>query len=411
MFDPDKWQEILATIKQNKLRTFLTGFSVAWGIFMLMILLGAGNGLQNGAEHQFSGEATNSIFIYDGRTNKLHEGLQKGRRVYPDNQDYKWIKDHLPELQKISSSYSIWGDNMIAYKGQYGDFNITAVNPEFNEIEQLNQTRGRFINQRDIENKRKVVCIGKTVANELFDKSENPVGKEIKIKDLYFKVAGVFTAINDEREMRDVYIPISTAQQIFSRDDRLHSIKLTTTDVSIEESKAIVSKLRRNLSRKHHFAPDDERAVYISNRIESYKDFQNVFKSISIFIWIIGIGTIIAGIVGVSNIMIIVVKERTLEIGIRKAIGATPGSIVGLVIFESILITTFAGYIGLVAGVGVLSLLSEILPANQFFMNPQVDLGIAGAATALLVACGTIAGLFPARKASKIKPIVALRDE
>ena len=411
MFDPDKWQEILATIKQNKLRTFLTGFSVAWGIFMLMILLGAGNGLKNGAEHQFSSEATNSIFIYDGRTNKLYKGLQKGRRIYPDNQDHKWIKENLPELEKITANYSIWGDNMISYKGKYGDFNITAVHPEHSEIENLTPTQGRFINNRDVREKRKIVCIGQKVADELFEKGKSPIGKDIEIKNLVFKVAGVFSAVNDDREMRKVYIPISTAQQIFSRDDKLHSIKLTTKDVSVAESKAIVEKLRDNLSRKHYFAPDDERAVYIRNRIESYKNFQNVFKAISVFIWIIGIGTIIAGIVGVSNIMIIVVKERTLEIGIRKAIGATPGSIVGLVIFESILITTFAGYIGLVAGVGILSVLSNVLPANDFFMNPQVNLGIAGAATLLLVTCGTIAGLFPARKASKIKPIVALRDE
>ncbi|MGM0498090.1 MAG: ABC transporter permease [Bacteroidota bacterium] len=411
MFDPDKWQEILATIKQNKLRTFLTGFSVAWGIFMLMILLGAGNGLKNGAEYQFSREATNSIFIYDGRTNKLYEGLQKGRRIYPDNQDHEWIKQNLPELDKITANYSIWGDNMISYKGKYGDFNITAIHPAHSEIENLTPTSGRFINSRDIQKKRKVACIGQNVADELFEKGEEPIGKDIEIKNLVFKVAGVFSAVNDDRELRKVYIPISTAQQIFSRDDKLHSIKLTTKDISIAESKAIVEKLRGNLSKKHYFAPNDERAVYIRNNLENYQNFQNVFKAISVFIWIIGIGTIIAGIVGVSNIMIIVVKERTLEIGIRKAIGATPGSIVGLVIFESILITTFAGYIGLVAGVGILSVLSNVLPANDFFMNPQVNLGIAGAATLLLVACGTIAGLFPARKASKIKPIVALRDE
>jgi len=411
MFDPDKWQEIINTIKQNKLRTFLTGFSVAWGIFMLIILLGAGNGLQNGVEEQFKDEATNSIFIYDGQTDQAYKGLKKGRRIYPDNQDYEWIKNNLDELDIISAGYSIWGDNLISYKGEYGDFNVSAVHPEYQEIENLKILKGRFINQYDIRNKRKIACIGEKIANELFDVNEDPIGQTIQIKQIGFKVVGVFHAVNDDWQMERSYIPISTALQIFDKDNKLHFVKLATTDVTAAQSKSIVRELRQNFARKHHFSPSDERALYFDNNIESYEDFQNVFRSISIFIWIIGIGTIIAGIVGVSNIMIIVVKERTLEIGIRKAIGATPRSIVGLVIFESILITTFAGYVGLVAGVGVLSLLSGVLPANEFFMNPEVDMGIALSATFLLVAAGTIAGLFPARKAAKIKPIVALRDE
>lgn len=410
MLDLDKWQEILHTIKQNKLRTFLTGFSVAWGIFMLIILLGSGNGLKNGVEHQFRDEATNSIFIYSGRTSDLYKGLSKGRRIYPDNGDYDWIVNNVSQLEKISSGYTIYGDNQISYNGEYGDFNITAVHPSYHEIEHLTPVDGRFINQNDLREKRKTAVIGITVKEMLF-KEESPIGKHIKINDITFQVAGVFDADNNDRENREVYVPITTAQTLFSRNDDVHSLRLTTNEVTAEESKGLVNTLRSKLAQTHTFAPDDQRAVYISNHIEQYTQFLNVFKAIDLFIWIIGIGTIIAGIVGVSNIMIIVVKERTLEFGIRKAIGATPASIIGLIILESIAITTFAGYFGLVLGVGVLSLLSNVMPANDFFMNPQVNLVIAGSATLLLITSGIIAGLVPARKAAKIKPIVALRDE
>jgi putative ABC transport system permease protein len=410
MLDLDKWQEILHTIKQNKLRTFLTGFSVAWGIFMLIILLGSGNGLKNGVEYQFRDEATNSIFIYSGRTSDLYKGLNKGRRINPDNGDYDWIANNVSQLEKLSSSYSIYGDNQISYNGEYGDFNITAVHPSYHEIEHLTPVDGRFINQTDLRKKRKTAAIGLTVKETLF-REESPIGKHIKINDITFKVTGVFDADNNDRENREVYVPITTAQTLFSRNDDLHSLRLTTKEVTVEESKSLVNALRIKLSQRHSFAPDDERAVYISNHIEQYTQFLNVFKAIDLFIWIIGIGTIIAGIVGVSNIMIIVVKERTLEFGIRKAIGATPSSIIGLIILESIVITTFAGYIGLVLGVGVLGLLSSVMPANDFFMNPQVNLVIAGSATLLLIISGIVAGMVPARKAGKIKPIVALRDE
>lgn len=410
MFDPDKWQEILHTIKQNKLRTILTGFSVAWGIFMLIILLGSGNGLKNGVESQFRDEATNSIFIYNGRTSKLFNGLNKGRRIYPDNVDYNWMVNNLSELEKISASYSLYGDNRISYKSEYGDFNITGVHPAYDAIENLTPVKGRFINQNDIHQRRKMAFIGLTVEETLF-KNEYPIGKDIRINGISFKVAGVLDANNNDWENREVYIPISTAQQIFSRSNDVQRIMLTTKDVTAEESTALVNLLRSKLALEHNFAPDDERAVYIRNHLEQYMQFINVFRAIDLFIWIIGIGTIIAGIVGISNIMIIVVKERTSEFGVRKAIGATPGSILGLIIMESIVITTFAGYVGLVLGVGLLGLLSNVMPANDFFMNPQVNLVIAGSATALLIVSGTLAGLVPARKAAKIKPIVALRDE
>lgn len=411
MFDLDKWQEIFHTIRQNKLRTFLTGFSVAWGIFMLIILLGSGNGLQNGIEYQFRDDATNSIFVYRGRTDKTYKGLNKNRLVQLDMEDYKWIRQNLPSIQNSSARYNIYGDNKISYKSEYGDFSIRTVHPGYKEIEKTMPVKGRFINQMDIQETRKVASIGTKVEEVLFKRGEDPIGKHITINGISFQVVGVFDDEGGDRELRRVYLPITTAQKLFSRDNKVHALMFTTNQVSAEESKQMVQTLRGKLAQNHHFQESDEGAVYISNNVERYKQFRDVFAAIDLFIWIIGIGTIIAGIVGVSNIMIILVKERTQEIGIRKAIGATPFSIISLILMESILITTFAGYIGMVLGVGILNLISNTITANDFFMNPQVDLGIAISATLLLIVSGMIAGFFPARKAAKIKPIVALRDE
>jgi putative ABC transport system permease protein len=316
----------------------------------------------------------------------------------------------MANIDNASARYNIYGNNKISYKNEYGDFDIRTVHPDYANIEKTLPIKGRFVNEIDISQKRKVACIGKEVESVLF-KGEEPIGKHIKINGISFKVVGVFDDEGGERELRRLYLPITTAQQIFSRDNKVNTLVFTTDDVSAEESKLMVQALRGNLAKKHHFHVEDENAVYINNNVERYKQFQDVFAAIDLFIWIIGIGTIIAGIVGVSNIMIILVKERTLEIGIRKAIGATPASIIGLILMESVLITTFAGYIGLVLGVGILNLISNTVTANDFFMNPQVDIGIALSATLLLIISGMIAGLFPARKAAKIKPIVALRDE
>ncbi|MFW6095374.1 MAG: ABC transporter permease [Bacteroidota bacterium] len=410
MFDRDRWEEILNTIRQNKLRTFLTGFSVAWGIFMLVILLGSGRGLQNGIEYQFRDDATNSIFIYRGRTAEKHQGLNKGRLIQLDMEDYEWMKNNLSNLQNTSARYNIYGNNKISYKNEYGDFDIRTVHPGYREIEKSIPVKGRFINETDIKKTRKVTCIGLKVEEALFN-GEDPIGKHIKINNIAFKVVGVFDDEGGDRELRGLYLPITTAQKIFTRDNKVQALIFTTDLVSADQSKQMVDALRGKLAEKHHFSNEDSGALYISNNVERYQQFKDVFAAIDLFIWIIGIGTIIAGIVGVSNIMIILVKERTHEIGIRKAIGATPASIIGLILMESVFITTFAGYFGLIAGVGILNILSDTITANDFFMNPQVNINIAISATILLIIAGMIAGLVPARKAAKIKPIVALRDE
>ncbi|MDA3890472.1 MAG: ABC transporter permease [Salinivirgaceae bacterium] len=408
MFDKDKWMEIFSTLQKNKLRTVLTSFSVAWGIFILIILLGSGNGLQNGVTTQFEGDATNSIWIWQGETSMAYRGLQPGRRIDFTNQDYEATKREIGEIQAISSRLSIWQQKNLSYKNEYGSFDIVAVHPGTKEIENVDNEIGRFISELDVKKNRKTVAISYLVQEALF-KDEDPIGKYMKINGIPFKVVGVFRDGND-RDNNRVYIPISTGQKVFAGGNDIHNLAITIPSEMMGTSAQIDDKLRASFAKRHVFDVEDRRAIRINNNLEEFKKFQGLFAGIRIFVWIIGIGTIISGIVGVSNIMIIVVKERTQEIGVRKALGATPKSIVGLVLLESIFITSVAGYFGLVLGVGLLELLAPILDSD-FFKNPEADIGIAIGATLLLIISGVLAGLIPARRAANIKPIEALREE
>ncbi|NOZ45312.1 MAG: FtsX-like permease family protein, partial [Chlorobi bacterium] len=402
MFDLDKWQEILNTIKKNKLRTFLTGFSVFWGIFMLIILLGAGNGLQNGVKSQFESDAINSIWVYSGQTSMAYKGFKPGRRIIFTNEDYEATKREIKNIDQISSRLNVWQKTNLSYKGEYGTFNIITVHPGTKYLENTTIKSGRFLNDLDIKKNRKVTVISKLVKDALFKKVD-PVGKYINVNSISFRVVGVFE--DDERDMERIYIPISTAQKVFTGDNKIDNYSFSLKNASAEQSVKNVEQIKTLLAGMHKFDKNDKRALHINNNVERYTKFQNLFSGIQMFIWIIGIGTIIAGIVGVSNIMVIVVKERTKEIGIRKAIGASPNSVIGLILFESILITAFSGYIGLVLGVGLLELLSPFVKSD-FFMNPEANFQIAVSATFLLIISGTIAGLIPARNAARIKPIV-----
>lgn len=410
MFDTDKWQEIFSTMKKNKLRTFLTGFSVAWGIFMLMILLGSGNGLQNGVNKEFESSASNTIWVWSGQTSLPYKGMKPGRNVQLVNEDYDEIKSKVQGIDKSSSRYNMWGSNTLSYKKQYGTFNVRNVYPDYAHIEKIMIVKGRFVNDPDIEQFRKVVIISTQVEEALF-KGEDPMGKYISVNGVPFKVAGVFTD-DDYRDdnMQTIYLPITTAQRVFSGDNRINTIALTVGDASVEESKQIEQDVKSKLAAIHKFDPADPRAIFTWNSLEEFQRFSRLFRSIEIFIWVIGFFTIIAGIVGVSNIMMIVVKDRTKEIGIRKAMGATPWSIISLILQESLIITSFAGYVGLVLGVVVLESVGSKIE-SQFFSQPSVDLRVALYSLLLLVLSGALAGFIPARRAAAIKPIEALRDE
>lgn len=379
---------------------------------MLIILLGSGYGLQNGVKEQFKGGAVNGIWITSGMTSKPYKGLQPGREIKFTNADYDLVKNSVEGIDLLSGRFWINQDNTFAYKNNYGNFTISPVHPDYGQIKELELIQGRFINNIDLEKTRKVVVIGELIEEALFKHPDTTaIGKYINIAGVPFQVIGVFHDEGPEDEQRRAYVPLYTAQKVFSGTNRINQVSLTTGDVGLEKSNEMLATITRQLAAFHSFDPEDTRALNVWNKAEEYTRTMKLFASIRLFIWIIGIGTIIAGVVGVSNIMLIVVKERTKEIGIRKAIGATPGSVVSLILQESILITGFAGYIGLVAGVFLLELVSKYMPPNDMFMNPEADFRIAIGATILLVISGALAGLVPSMRAAKIKPIIALRDE
>ncbi|MDD2304202.1 MAG: ABC transporter permease [Prolixibacteraceae bacterium] len=423
MFDIDKWQEIFATIKKNKMRTFLTGFSVAWGIFMLMILLGSGNGLSNGVANNFMNDAVNAMWIWRGETTIPYEGMKSGRPIQFHNDDQE-IVQKVPGVG-VSSGRYFMGNTRYSYLKESGEYTTITCQPALKDVENLILNEGRFINDLDIIQKRKVVVIGADIKTALF-KDSVALGEYVNVNMVPFKVVGICSEPGSTQN-RNAYMPLSTAQMIFSGSNKLHNLALTINATTLEESQAIEEQIRNALGKQHKFDPKDEGAIGLYNKLENYIQTMKIFQAIKIFIWIIGIGTLIAGIVGVSNIMLIVVKERTKEIGIRKAIGASPSSVIGLILLESIMITTIAGYIGLVLGTGLMEMINYFMvqgadaaaaaAANggergeSIFLNPTVDINIAVYSTLLLIVAGAIAGYIPAKRAASIKPIVALRDE
>jgi putative ABC transport system permease protein len=410
MFKLDTWEEILATIRKNRMRTVLTGFSVAWGIFMLIVLLGAGTGLQNGVLHEFAGDAQNALWMWGGTTSKPFAGMQTGRNIRLTNDDYDFFKASFADnIDKSSSRAYFWSNSNITYKERSVNFQIQMVFPGMEQIEEVNVQQGRFINQMDIDQCRKVAVICYITKEQLF-KNEEAIGKYIKINNIPFQVVGIFKDASDY-DNRRLYLPLPTGQKLLKHNRKVSNMGITTKGLTAAEAKLFEDRIRNRFAARMQFDPTDTRAFGIRNNLEEYQRTMSLFTGIKVFVLIIGIFTIIAGIVGVSNIMIIVVKERTKEIGIRKALGATPGSIVGQIIRESIFITGFSGYIGLVLGVGLLELVNANMPEMPFFRNPTANINIAIGATVLLIICGTVAGWVPARRAARIKPVEALRDE
>jgi len=416
MFDVNTWQEIFNTIRKNKLRTVLTGFSIAWGIFMLMILLGSGNGLKNGVMENFSSESKNVVSVWPGRTSIATEGLQKGRRIRFDDKDINLLEHQFDNTSMICPVISQW--TTLSYKNDYIALSLQGVMPHYSKLRNIpiHNNQGRFLNEIDIQGRRKVVVLEKSTAEILF-KNENPIGKYVNASSIPLQVVGIHKNENPWDDVK-AFIPFSTAQTIFNIANypelTFEAMGLNT----LKENEDFNELLRSRFGRLHSFDPKDNRALWIWNRMEQYIQTMGIFGGINMFIWIIGIGTLIAGIVGVSNIMLISVKERTKEFGIRKAVGATPFSILRLVIMESLLITTLFGYVGLVAGVAVTETINFFMQQNAtggsemaIFKNPTVDMGIAFSATLVLIIFGVLAGYFPARKAVKIKPIEALRYE
>jgi putative ABC transport system permease protein len=409
MFSRDSWEEIFATIRKNKLRTFLTSFSVAWGIFMFIILLGSGTGIRNGVIDEFKDDANNSIWLFSGRTSMPHKGLKPGRSIQFTNDEYDRTKK-MDEVDHISSRYGVWGATVNQGK-EYGNYSIRSTHPGHQYLENTIITKGRFLNELDLEDRKKVIVISELIQKDLFPETNDAMGKYLNVNGIPFKVVGIYIDEGSESEMRILYIPITTGQTVFNGSNKIDQYMFTVGDATLEESKAIAEEVRQDLARVHNFNPEDQRAVFVRNLMENMKTYTDLLDNIRIFIWVIGIGTILAGIVGVSNIMLIVVKERTKEIGIKKAIGATPANIIGQIILEAIFITSIAGYVGLVCGVFVLQLMAENIKGVDFFQNPEVDFGVAITSTLILILAGVFAGLFPATRAASINPVIALREE
>jgi len=401
--------EILDTIRRNKLRAGITGFSVAWGIFMLIVLLGSGQGVQNGQTERFKDAMHNSLWMFANTTTLPHDGLRPGRKITMRNGDYDMIK-MLDGVDLSSSRFSIPGENIISYKGKYNNFEIRTAMPCYNKIEYIDVLEGRFLNEKDSREFRKVAVISTDVRDYFFPKEE-AMGKYIKANGISFKIVGIFEDKDQWDNNRCIYIPIEVAQRIFSGGDVISLVSMTMGDLTLDESMKLSDEIKHKMAKRHRFSPDDRRAVWINNNLENFHRVIDMIKAINVFVWVIGIGTIIAGIVGISNIMLISVKERRKEIGIRKAIGARPRTIVGMILLEAIIVTSVAGYIGLLAGVGTLHFMAKGLPETEFFKNPSADFQTAITATIILIISGTLAGYIPARRASKILPIEALHNE
>ena len=414
MFNVERWQEIFEAIAKNKLRTFLTGISVASGIFILVILLGAGKGLQNGIEKQFERDADGLISVWSGTTAKEYKGLNPGRQIQFRNSDYDVsVQKFSNQLNVKSANYIFWS-GVLVYGKETGNYRYIGVYPDYLAVENATVIEGRFINERDITNSEKVTVIGQKVKLDLF-KDKNPIGEQISIDNINFKVVGVFTDPAGEREETRVYIPLTTTQQAFGVGDKISNLDFTlakkdTYEEALAQSNQFTEQLGQLLRSKNTIAPDDESAIGINSSVKNAKQFYDLNLYIRLFFWWVGICTIIAGVVGVSNIMLIIVKERTKEIGIRKALGASPISIIGMILHESIFITTISGFVGLVSSLALLELVGPQVK-SEYFLNPEVDFGVALSTLAILVFAGALAGFFPAYRAAQIKPIIALRDE
>jgi putative ABC transport system permease protein len=413
MFNLDRWREIFDTLWRNKLRSLLTAFSMAWGIFMLVLLLGLGNGLSNGVQASFADDATNSVWIFTGTTSVPYQGLPLGRHINLANRDVDETR-RVPLVDHVTGRFFIGADRQndlrVSVGGKVSSFDVRAVHPDHLYLERTEMLLGRFLSPVDLEQRAKVAVIGIDVAEFLFG-TPQATGQWIHIGSVAYQVIGVFTDDGGQGERAKIYIPISTGQAAYAGGDRVHMMMFTVGDASVEESKVIADRIRTNLGTAHNFDPADKQAVRIRNNVEQFQSIRSIFTMVSLFVWIMAAGTILAGVVGISNIMMIVVRERTKEIGIRKALGAHPRHIIGSVVQEAVALTAGAGYLGLCGGVGALAAVSAIIPKNDMFADPSIDLRVAIAATVVLMISGTLAGLFPALAAARVNPIEALRDE
>ncbi len=404
----DTLQEILQSLRTHKTRTVLAVVTVAWGVFMLVVLLGAGRGLQNGVELQFKDDAVNSISVYRGRTTIAYHGNPRGRSIQFDNTDFDQVRDNVDAVEYITARYYPDSELTVSAGSISASFDIRAVHPEHLYLEKTQITDGRFINDRDLADKRKVSVIGKRVMQVMFPGGD-ALGNYLHINDIAYRVVGVFTDAGRRGEEETIYLPISTAQLVYGAAEEIHQMRFTVGEASYAESQQAEQQTRQLLSDRYHFSPDDQRAVRIYNNLDSYKKITDLFFWVRVFVALVGAGTVLTGILAVSNIMVISVAERRREIGIRKALGATSGSITRLVVVESLIITGVAGYLGLIASLGLLEILKSTIAENEYMYQPDVNTAVVISVTLLVVVAGALSGYLPARRAALIKPVEALQ--
>jgi len=422
MFDLDLWREIISALKKNRMRSFMTAFGVFWGIFMLIVMSGAGRALENGVMDGIKAFATNSAFFWTERTSVPYEGFQRGRRWNYETADMDYMRQNVKEIEYLSPRLfgnQQAGNNTIRGE-RAGTFNVYGDYPDYFKIDQWTPIKGRLINDIDIIQERKVCNIADRVAELMFEKDENPIGQYIKVSGVYYQVVGVIHAetrinIGDGKKEETIILPYTTMRKTYNYGNKVYFFSVTTKPGA--KVSDLEDKLKKIMKERHKIAPDDLQAIGSFNLEREFLKYNALFVGIQGLTWIVGLGTLLAGIIGVSNIMLVIIKERTQEIGIQRAIGATPGTVIKHIVAESVFLTVMAGYIGLSLGVGLLELLNRALLQNQkagneiFFRNPEVNLTMALSALAVLVIAGIFAGLIPAKRAISIKPIDAIRDE
>jgi putative ABC transport system permease protein len=408
MFNRDTWLEIANTVLSNPMRTFLTGLSIALGVFILVVMQGLGFGLQNGVQNQFSDDAVNSIWVDAGRTQLAYRGNMPNRQVKLRNHDVDAMFSKMDTVHAYSRRVRIWGVVM-EFEDQQSNFPLRGVDPDHLMLENTTLTGGRYISSRDVAEETKVAILGATIVEDLFE-GIDPIGTYILIGGVQFRVVGTFDDPASRWENKMAYLPFTTAQKIFRSNDKVDQIIVGTGDMPIAGTRVLTESLLSWFKERKVVHPDDARGVRMENNNEEYERFQNIFLGIELFIWGLGLLTLLAGAVGVANILAIAVKERTKEIGVRKALGASSISVVGLVVQESITLMIVSGSAGLITGVGLLELVSPMID-HEYFKNPQVDFRIALVALVILAIVGVVSGIGPALRAVNIKPVEALRDE
>ncbi len=409
MFNRDTWQEIFISIKKNKMRTFLAGFTVALGILIFVSLVGLTNGLRNTFDEFFNDDATNVFFLFPGRTTVPYKGYKSNRRIEFDNSDLADIKKNFAMfLDYVTPRIS--RSALVKYRQESNNYNTRAVAPGHQFNEKTIMMKGRYINEEDINDKTKYAVIGRLVEQDLFG-SKNSLGKYIDIGGSAFKVVGVFQDDGGDNEERYIYLPYTTRQLIEKNTDKIDQIILGfKPEIGYAGAMGFENSLEKFLKSKKFISPEDQNGIFIRNVADQLKQNQQFTDILAIIASVFALGTLIAGIIGISNIMLFVVKERTKEIGIRKAMGATPKSVIGSILIESVFITTIFGYVGMMVGIVVLQSIGTSLE-DFFIKNPYINTGLAITATIFLIFFGALAGYIPARRAARIKPIVALRDE